>query len=64
MIKDYTLQEEEVSEVKYITIEEMEKIKENNDENYTFVKWGNESFYEKIEMLKEKLMDKNNVNYY
>ena len=54
LIEDYTLQEEEVSEVKYMTIEEIEKIKENNDENYTFVKWGDENFYEKIGMLKEK----------
>lgn len=54
LIEDYILQEEEVSEVKYMTIEEMEKIKENNDENYTFVKWGNENFYEKMRMLKEK----------
>lgn len=54
LLEDYILQDEEVSDVKYITIEEMEKIKENNNESYTFVKWENERFYEEIEMLKRK----------
>lgn len=54
LVEDYTLQKEEVSEVKYMTIEEIEKIKENNDQNYTFSKWSNESFYEKVKMLKER----------
>jgi isopentenyldiphosphate isomerase len=51
-IKDYVLQKEEVSAVKYITIEEMEKIKEKNDESYTFIHWDN--FDKIIEFLKEK----------
>ena len=51
-IEDYTMQKEEVSDLKYISIEEMEKIKKNNDENYTFIKWNN--FDSIILMLKEK----------
>ena len=51
-IEDYKIQKEELSEVKYITIEEMEKIKQKNDENYTFVKWDN--FDEIISMLKQE----------
>lgn len=53
-IDDYKLQKEEVAEVKYFTIEEMEQIKKNNDLNYTFSKWDDEDFYREIEMLKQK----------
>ena len=53
-IEDYKLQKEEVSEVKYFTIEEMEQIKKNNDFNYTFCQWDDEDFYREIEMLKQK----------
>lgn len=53
-IDDYKLQEEEVAEVKYFTIEEIELAKKNNDSNYTFSKWDDESFYRKIEFLKMK----------
>ncbi len=51
-IEEYTMQKEEVSDLKYISIEEMEEIKRNNDENYTFVKW--DTIDEKINMLKQK----------
>ena len=53
-IEDYILQKEEVEEVKYVTIEEMEQIKKNNDSNYTFCKWADEDFYREIEILKQK----------
>ena len=53
-IKQYTLQKSEVSRVKYVTIEKIEKAKEINDENYTFTKWNEEDFYKNIELLKEK----------
>lgn len=53
-IEDYTMQKEEVSDLKYIPIEEMEKIKKNNDENYTFVNWDKDKFDEIIKMLKQK----------
>jgi len=53
-IEDYILQKEEVAEVKYVTIEEMEQIKKNNDSNYTFCKWADEDFGREIKMLKQK----------
>ena len=51
-IQDYTIQKEELSELKYISIEEMEELKKQNDENYTFTKW--DKFDEIILMLKQK----------
>lgn len=53
-IDDYILQEEEVAEVKYVTIEEMEAAKANNDENYTFCNWEDEDFKKEIKWLKGK----------
>ena len=53
-IEDYILQKEEVDEVKYITIEEMENIKKNNDKNYTFSDWSDESFFEEMNKLKNR----------
>lgn len=37
-INEYTIQEEELSEVKYISLEELEEIVKTGDENYTFSK--------------------------
>ena len=51
-IEEYKIDEEEVSDVKYFTIEEMQKIKENGDTNYTFTNWDN--FDEIMEILKKK----------
>lgn len=53
-IEDYVLQKEEVSEIKYVSIEEMEAIKKRNDYNYTFCNWNEEDFYKEIELLKAK----------
>lgn len=53
-IKDYILQKEEVAEVKYITIEEMEQIKRKNDPSYTFCDWKDDVFYREINLLKNK----------
>ena len=39
-IEDYTMQEEEVSALKYITIEEMEDVLKRKDDSYTFIKWN------------------------
>ena len=61
-IEEYTMQPEEVSDLKYMTIEEIEQIKNNNDENYTFVKWRN--FDENMQFLKKKrelILSKNNI---
>lgn len=53
-IDDYILQKEEVEEVKYVTIEDMELAKKNNDLSYTFCNWNDEDFYREIELLKNK----------
>ena len=53
-IEEYILQKEEVSEVKYITIEEMEQEKKNHNDNYTFNKWDDKDFYEEMKFLKAK----------
>lgn len=53
-IDDYILQKEEVTEVKYVTIEEIELAKKNNDLNYTFCNWSDEDFYREIQLLKDK----------
>ena len=51
-LEDYTMQKEEVSDLKYITIEEMEEAYNNQDESYTFVGW--KDFQQSIEYLKNK----------
>ena len=50
---DFLLQKEEVSVVKYYTIEELEEIKKRDDKNYTFCNWDEEGFNKQIQLLKE-----------
>ena len=64
-IEDYKLQKEEVSEIKYITIEDMEVAKKNNDENYTFCNWKDEDFYKEMQLLRNKrneILSSSNIN--
>lgn len=56
-IDDYTLQKEEVEKVKYFTIEEIEKAKKENNQNYTFAAWKIEEFTKEIEVLKKRRKD-------
>ena len=51
--EDYILQKEEVEQVKYYSIEEMEKLKLDNNPNYTFYMWDQDSFNEQMNILKE-----------
>ena len=53
-IEDYTMQKEEVGELKYITIEEVENAQKENDKNYTFINWNKEKFNQTILILKQK----------
>ena len=53
-IEDYILQKEEVAEVKYFTIEEMETLKKNNASNYTFCNWDDSDFYREMQILRNK----------
>ena len=57
-IKEMKLQKEEVSDVKFISIEELLNIKKNNDINYTFNKWNDKDFYEEIEIIKRYIVFK------
>ena len=57
-IKEMKLQKEEVSDVKFISIEELLNIKKNNDINYTFNKWNDKDFYEEIETIKRYIVFK------
>lgn len=52
-IYKFKLQKEEVSDVKYISINELLKIKKNNDNNYTFNKWKDKDFYQELEIIKK-----------
>lgn len=53
-LTDYTMQKEEVSDLKYITIEEMEEARRNKDESYNFTKWDTERFDEIVKWLKKR----------
>ncbi len=53
-ISDYILQPEEVQEVKYFSIEELELAKKNDDKNYTFCNWDTDDFYREMKLLKNK----------
>lgn len=53
-IEEFKLQKEEVSEVKYFSIEDLENIKKNNDPNFTFCLWDDSDFEREIKLLKQK----------
>lgn len=57
-INDFILQKDEVAKVKYLTIEEMENIKRNDDKNYTFCNWNKDDFKREIQLLKS---NRNNI---
>lgn len=55
-IEEYTMQEEEVSDLKYITIEEMEEAYKNKDNNYTFIRWdGIENILKELKRYRDKI---------
>lgn len=51
--EDYILQKEEVEQVKYYSIEDIEQLKLDNNPNYTFCRWEQDSFNEQMQILKE-----------
>lgn len=53
-IDDYILQKDEVTEVKYVKIEDIETVKQNNDSNYIFCDWEEADFNKEIQILKNK----------
>ncbi len=52
-ITDFTIQQEEVSELKYITLQQLEQIVKQKDNNYLFYTW--EYIQEVIHYLKNKI---------
>ena len=55
-IEDYSMQEEEISDLKYMTIEEMEEAYKNMDDSYTFVRWNNiEKLIEELKELRKNI---------
>ena len=63
-IEDYTMQEEEVSNLKYITVEEMEDAYKNKDNSYTFIRWNDiEKVIIELKKIREELskqLERNN----
>ena len=58
-IEDYTMQEEEVSNLKYITVEEMEDAYKNKDNSYTFIRWNDiEKVIIELKKIREELSKK------
>lgn len=53
-IEEYIIQKEELSEVRYFTIEEIEQTKLENDQSFAFTNWPDNDFYKEIEYLKCK----------
>lgn len=53
-IEDYILQKEEVDEVKYFKIEDLELARKNNDTKFTFCNWDVNDFYKEMKLLKNK----------
>ena len=53
-IEEYILQKEEVSNVKYYTIERMEMLRNEKNPKYIFTKWSDTNFNREIELLKNK----------
>jgi len=53
-IEEYIIRKEELSEIKYIKVEEIEELYEKKDKNYTFSNWNNDEFCKMITKLKEK----------
>lgn len=52
-MQDFILEKREVSEIKYITIQELEHIVEKKDENYLF--WREEYIQDVIHYLKKNI---------
>ena len=50
---EFILQKEEVNKVKYFSIEELEKLKKDNNPDYTFSKWDIEGFNKQMSLLKK-----------
>lgn len=59
---EFVLQTEEVCEVKYFTIEEIEEAFLSKNPEFTFVKWKGNELLDKMEMLRKIRIEKNAKN--
>ena len=50
-IDEYKIQKEEVSEVKYFTIDELKEQEEKNNTDFTFTQWEKDDFYKEMNFL-------------
>lgn len=50
---EFKLQKEEVNQVRYYSIEEIEEIRKKNNKDYTFCNWDVEGFNRQISLLKK-----------
>ena len=53
-VEDFKLQKEEVAEIRYFTIEELEQAKREDNKEYAFSRWTDEEFKEEMNNLREK----------
>ena len=53
-IEECELQKEEVAEIRYFTIEELEQAKKEDNKEYAFSRWTDEEFNQEMKNLKEK----------
>ena len=54
VVNDFVLQEDEVSEVRYFSVEELENAKRCNDSNFTFCSWDDDVFYDEMKLIKDR----------
>lgn len=56
--EEFILQKEEVERVKYYTIEELEELKKENNNNYTFSKWPIKDFEYQMNYLRKIISER------
>lgn len=55
---EFILQKDEVEKVKYYTISDLEKLKKENNEDYTFYKWSQEDFDYEMKNLRKIIKER------
>ena len=61
-IEDYKIQEEELDEVKYFAIEQLEQYKKENNNQFSFYNWSDLDFTTQMKWLKEIRNNILNIN--
>ena len=50
--EDYVVQKDEVNDIKYFTIEELEEVRKQKNKDFSLINWNDEYFNEQISLLK------------